>query len=290
MSDAAHDRMWSHARGTLVDRELIREVGGILVGNLFRDGNGAFLEISGAIIAEHTRNEGTEVAFTPETWAQVNRVKDTDYPAERIVGWYHTHPNFGIFLSERDQFLHRHSFPQPWAVAHVIDPVQDLEGLFVWKAGEPKEAVEFWVGGDRRIRRTLSESRSAGSAGASAAESGSSTKASWLLPSGLALLLVLVIGVITFARDLERRQRDEVIVRAIESERVELDRAFQILRALRGELERVSKQSTTDIAEIKGQAQQLEGGLSKLSQLTRSLQRRIQGLEDKDPAAERGAQ
>jgi proteasome lid subunit RPN8/RPN11 len=287
ISEQAHQKMWGHARSTLADGDLIKEVGGILVGNLFRDEKGPYLEVSGSIVAEHTRNEGTEVAFTPETWAQVNRVKDMEFPSERIVGWYHTHPNFGIFLSERDQFLHRHSFPQPWAVAYVIDPVQDLEGLFVWKAGQPREAHEYWVGTDKRSGQAVRPPDTA-VVGPAAVEAVPS-RASWLVPYAVALVVVLMVTIMTYAREMTRSERDMLIIRALESEKMELDRAFQILRALRSEVERVSKQSTADIAELKGQAEQLEGGLNQLNTITKSLQHRIQGQQEAQPA-EGGAQ
>ena len=99
----------------------------MLIGDVYHDGRGAYLDIQAAIAAEHTRNEDTQVTFTPESWIQVtSQVKDSTYPGLRIVGWYHTHPRFGIFLSDRDRFIQSTSFSQPWATALVVDPVQDL--------------------------------------------------------------------------------------------------------------------------------------------------------------------
>jgi proteasome lid subunit RPN8/RPN11 len=288
ISSAAHDTMWRHARGTVAGQgqEDIKEVGGILVGQLFQDQHGPYLEVNAAIVAEHTRNEGTEVTFTPETWAQVNRVKDQKYATDKIVGWYHTHPNFGIFLSDRDQFLHRHSFPQPWGLAYVIDPVQKSEGLFVWKRGEPREATEYWIGSERRTGRAAAPAVTPVAGEPDRAEPTSSRTIS-LLMSAAALIVVLAIGVLAYSREVARSERDVVIVQAIESERVELDRAFQILQALRAELERVSTQSTADLASFKGEATQLENGLRKLNDLTRAVERRVRGLEDR-AASEQG--
>lgn len=279
-SESAHETIWHHARGTLSEGELIKEIGGILVGDIFIDDNGPYIEIIGAIIAEHTRNEGTEVAFTPETWVQVNRVKDNCYAEQRIVGWYHTHPNFGIFLSDRDQFLHSHSFSQPWAVAFVVDPVQNLEGLFVWKDGELREISEYYIGQDRRSGKTMHQNKTAPQT-VHFAEPASSW-AAWFIPSAVSLLVVLTVLIMSYMRDLARADREGMIIQAIESEKVELDRAFQILRALRKELERVSKQSASDIAELKGQTEQLEGGLKKVNAIAHSLQAHIQGLEQVD--------
>ena len=286
ISELAHQKMWEHARGTLSDGDQIKEVGGILVGNLFRDEKGPYLEISGSITAEHTRNEGTEVAFTPETWAQINREKDTEFPSELIVGWYHTHPNFGIFLSERDQFLHRHSFPQPWAVAHVIDPVQSLEGLFVWKSGQPCEAEEYWVGAERRSRSARPSNVTM--VGPTSTHYSAPSKASWIILSAAVLIVLLIVTILTYAHEMERAERDGLIIQALESEKMELDRTFQILKSLRGEVERVSKQSTTDIAELKGQVEQLDGGLDKLNTITKSLQLHVQGPTEAGHAIEGG--
>jgi hypothetical protein len=71
---------------------------------------------------------------------------DTRYAALKIVGWYHTHPDFGIFLSDRDRFIQEHFFSSPGQIAHVIDPIRKLEGVFVWKDGKPSQSEHFWVG------------------------------------------------------------------------------------------------------------------------------------------------
>ena len=57
------------------------------------------------------------------------------YPDLDIVGWYHTHPDFGIFLSSHDLFIHRHFFAQPLQVAYVVDPIRQTRGFFQWRDG-----------------------------------------------------------------------------------------------------------------------------------------------------------
>ena len=71
---------------------------------------------------------------------------DTRYADKRIVGWYHSHPDFGIFLSDRDCFIHEHFFSGAGQVAYVVDPVRDLEGVFSWQKGKPTPMSHFWVG------------------------------------------------------------------------------------------------------------------------------------------------
>jgi hypothetical protein len=50
----------------------------------------------------------------------------------RIVGWYHSHPGFGVFLSDHDTFIHNNFFSSPQQVAWVYDPHSDEEGCFGW--------------------------------------------------------------------------------------------------------------------------------------------------------------
>jgi hypothetical protein len=53
------------------------------------------------------------------------------FEGERIVGWYHTHPRMGIFLSHYDTWLHKNFFPEPWQVALVVEPYSSLGGFFI---------------------------------------------------------------------------------------------------------------------------------------------------------------
>ena len=113
------------------------EICGVLVGNICRDGDGLFLNIEASIRGEHATSELAGVTFTAETWSYMQGVMDEHHPGKKIVGWYHSHPDFGVFLSDMDLFIHRHFFNLPWQVAHVYDPIRREEGVFVWRSGEP---------------------------------------------------------------------------------------------------------------------------------------------------------
>ena len=113
-----------------------REQGGILIGTVASSQDKTYVNVEAVIAAPQTRAKRTSVTFTHDSWAHINQVKDNDYPNQDIVGWYHTHPGFGIFLSDYDTFIHRNFFPAPWQVALVLDPLSDESGFFVWKGNE----------------------------------------------------------------------------------------------------------------------------------------------------------
>ncbi len=116
-----------HARA-----HMTTEVCGVLIG-AHRDG---VVAVSASIEASNAAQAGTHVTFTQDAWETIYRVKDATYPDERIVGWYHSHPGFGVFLSEHDTFIHRNFFTSPDQVAWVYDPHTDEEGCFGWTDGE----------------------------------------------------------------------------------------------------------------------------------------------------------
>jgi len=114
-----------------------REVGGMLVGEAHRTPDGIlFVQISGSLEARYTQQGPTHLTFATETFIDALDRLEADYPDQEIVGWYHTHPGLGVFLSSWDLFIHRSFFQKPWQVALVIDPLANDGGFFRYQAGE----------------------------------------------------------------------------------------------------------------------------------------------------------
>jgi proteasome lid subunit RPN8/RPN11 len=108
------------------------EVCGVLIGDSSHDS----IDIRASIEALNAAQAGTHVTFTQDAWESIYKVKDELYPDERIVGWYHSHPGFGVFLSDHDLFIQQNFFSSPGQVAWVYDPHTDEEGCFGWVSGE----------------------------------------------------------------------------------------------------------------------------------------------------------
>jgi proteasome lid subunit RPN8/RPN11 len=120
------------------------EVCGVLVGHGYRDAVGPYVFVEGSIRGDHAASQAAQVTFTGETRNHIHEVLDRDWPDRRILGWYHTHPGFGIFLSAMDLFSHENLFGAAEQVALVYDPLSGDEGLFVWRSGEATRG-EFLV-------------------------------------------------------------------------------------------------------------------------------------------------
>ena len=106
-----------------------KEVCGVLVGCLCWDG-GPYLLIDGRIEGRHASHQSGSVTFTSETWDYIHEELAAKHPDRIIVGWYHTHPGFGIFLSNMDAFIHENFFSFPWEPAYVFDPQAETDGFF----------------------------------------------------------------------------------------------------------------------------------------------------------------
>ena len=123
-----------------VDSEVIRkirqharshmktEVCGVLIGDI-RQGT---ICVDECIAGINASQAGSHVTFTQDTWEHVYKIKDKDFPEARIIGWYHSHPGFGVFLSEHDTFIHKNFFSSQDQIAWVYDPHSDEEGCFGW--------------------------------------------------------------------------------------------------------------------------------------------------------------
>lgn len=110
------------------------EVGGVIVGRL--DGRTGKPRITGVIPALEAVGERASVTFTHEAWETILERQEEEFPNTQIVGWYHSHPGFGIFLSEHDLFIHRNFFGDQHQFAYVVDPIERSEGLFGWRDGD----------------------------------------------------------------------------------------------------------------------------------------------------------
>lgn len=112
------------------------EVGGFLIGRCGLDGDGPFTVVDRVLRAFGASGTSVELELPPETWVELHAELDRTGSSAHCVGWYHTHPSLGLFLSGHDQFLHRSWFPSEEQVAIVADPTLGKAGVFVTRGGE----------------------------------------------------------------------------------------------------------------------------------------------------------
>lgn len=121
ISATAIEKIKEHA-----NKNINKEVIGLLIGRM--EGNTLIVEdsVTGEIVSERTR-----ALIVPETIAKIADEIVSGKIKGNVVGWYHSHPGFGVFMSEIDikTQMKMQQF-SPYIVALIIDPTKDEMGLF----------------------------------------------------------------------------------------------------------------------------------------------------------------
>ena len=111
------------------------ELGGVLLGHAYRDGEQLLVEVIAALPARNDDHGPIHFTFTADAWSQIHHERAAQYPDLEIVGWFHTHPGLGVFYSSDDVVVHTAAFTLPWHVGLVVDPLGNVASYFGWQDG-----------------------------------------------------------------------------------------------------------------------------------------------------------
>jgi proteasome lid subunit RPN8/RPN11 len=129
------------------------EVCGVLAGTTCEDDEGVFVHVAAIIRGDAAGKASTHVTFTQATWNTIHQTLDREYPKLRIVGWYHTHPGFGVEFSEMDVFIQKNFFPGTAQLALVTDPLSGAVGICLNTPQGIRYLPKFWVDGREQTAR-----------------------------------------------------------------------------------------------------------------------------------------
>jgi proteasome lid subunit RPN8/RPN11 len=99
------------------------EVMGLLLGDVFQWKNRIYTVAEDIVAADAEDSTATSVRFGSAGLDEVARALDEVDYEYLIVGWYHSHPGFTTFLSEKDLETQKKNFGKPYHATIVIDPV-----------------------------------------------------------------------------------------------------------------------------------------------------------------------
>ena len=130
--------------------DISKECGSVLLGDYTEKEDGLHIIISDFIEARYTDSTASSLTFTHDTWDFINLRREKLFPEKRILGWQHTHPGYGIFLSAYDMFIQENFFDLPFQVAYVTDPVKNERGFFRWKDKTVQPLNGFFIYDDSK--------------------------------------------------------------------------------------------------------------------------------------------
>ena len=126
------------------------ELGGALLGQVYRYKGSVVVEVKAALPAVSTDHGPVHFTFSADSWARLHRDRAAHYAQLDIVGWFHTHPDLGVFYSSDDVVVHSAAFTLPWHVGLVVDPVRDEAAFFGWADGALQPLNGFYELRDRQ--------------------------------------------------------------------------------------------------------------------------------------------
>lgn len=160
----AYAELVAHAKSSLK-----AEVCGVLAGQFCEDDEGPFVHVEVVIVGTAASEGGTHVTFTQDTWNSIHKSLEQDHPKLKIVGWYHTHPGFGVEFSEMDLFIQRNFFPGPMHLALVTDPLNGAVAICINTPEGIQYLPRFWVDGREQQCRMPEQASTSSVADGSAA-------------------------------------------------------------------------------------------------------------------------
>jgi len=119
------------------------ELGGLLLGKVFRvpfaiSGEYAWITlVEKSLPSTEYRNSSVSLRMGTEVW---NRAGTLLQSGLMVVGWYHSHPNLGVFFSGIDRATQSAFFNHPYALGLVVDPIKKERKCFFGGASEELES------------------------------------------------------------------------------------------------------------------------------------------------------
>lgn len=101
----------------------IPEIGGLLMGNCmhFQNKNHYIVTVEEFIPINPEFNNVYKLEFSTQSLAKELGNAQDEFPDLALVGWFHTHPGHGLFLSKPDLTIHEGFFREPYQFAMEID-------------------------------------------------------------------------------------------------------------------------------------------------------------------------
>lgn len=121
-----------------------REVGGFLVGDALCEKETLFVKITHIIKVAEIQHKSGEFIFTHDVWKLIDSIMAQRYPDKQLLGWYHTHPGIGVFLSPEDKFIQSNFFNHPWQITLVLDPLTKHQ-VFYYTKNEKLVNIGFYI-------------------------------------------------------------------------------------------------------------------------------------------------
>lgn len=126
MEDYAHTYLYQYARSSVNGEKLAVLMGKTLVINGQKT-----VFISGVVQAKYTEKLKGMETITSRSWKYIEEEIEKYFDGLSIVGWMHSRPSFGAFVTSRDEAYHKKVFNGDSQVFFVVDPIDRADRFYV---------------------------------------------------------------------------------------------------------------------------------------------------------------
>jgi len=112
----------------------VPEVGGFLLGQIRKKTNEYDVTVDKFVPITTSEQNVYTVEFASNAWVELAELQE-DHPEMELIGWFHTHPGHGLFLSRPDLKIQHGFFSKDHQIAMEIDPLTEHldTAFFSWK-------------------------------------------------------------------------------------------------------------------------------------------------------------
>lgn len=121
-----------------VEGDYKNETGGVLIGYPFININKPetkFTVITHCVPTQSSSKSRGHFTVSPDELIRVRTEIENKYSGLIVVGWYHSHPGLGVFLSSQDMQIIKSIYNAEWHIAYVVDHINRQHGFFYGEKG-----------------------------------------------------------------------------------------------------------------------------------------------------------
>lgn len=123
-----------------ITKKNVIEQQGVLLGSVYQTPSGYSGVVEAVLLSDAVGNQ-VYVESAHSDWSKMDRQMDELNRGRKRklvkLGWWHTHPNMGIFMSGTDKGTQSNYFYKDWQFAVVLNPQDKKWGAFVGENADP---------------------------------------------------------------------------------------------------------------------------------------------------------
>lgn len=119
--------------------------GAILVGEIYDNGIGTVIFISGAIALQNLELDLTGATFDGDTWDGIYQEVKKNFSDLRVVGWFLSRMGFSTQINDSILMLHMNNFCEKQQVLFVMDSLEDDDAFYMEKDGGLQRQSGYFI-------------------------------------------------------------------------------------------------------------------------------------------------